>query len=261
VRHEALYFAMLNGASDSTPGDRAFAGAVYVIARQEKLPVATDLMARRFKVDEVPRSSLPKNAEGMYNPSASSGGRKGDTMYLPSDMNFLSLEGQATVVHELTHTAQDAEKKVPERTPVVEAEQAAFVAEASFYLDAIAKRHDAGRERAVVEIAKAVRLPSLLCAVLVATEVRGNETALAALKELHAQVVIDGDPKTWRAFDASDFAATLAGLQNPDDDRHWEAMKKLEKRIEKAIADDYSPVAPALDDGFRGESVLDIPVN
>ena len=257
MRHEALYFAMLNGASDSTPGDRAFAGAVYAIARHEGLSIAADLMAGRFKVDQVARASLPKNAAGMYQPTANPGGWKGDTLYLPSDQRFLSLEGQATIVHELTHASQDASSTSSAKVPVVDAELPALRAEAAFYLDAIAKRSGPARERAVLEIAKAVRLPALLCAVLEATEVLENATALAALKELHAKVQSDGYPATALSFGAAEFAALLGGLTSRDEDLRGEANTKLEKMIHKAIASDYTGIEPGRDDGFRGESALD----
>src|SRR5262249_21352137 len=49
--------AMLAAASDSTPGDRAFAAAVYAIAKQEHLGVAAALPAGRVKVGEIPRAN------------------------------------------------------------------------------------------------------------------------------------------------------------------------------------------------------------
>jgi hypothetical protein len=257
VRHEAIFFAMLNAASDSTEGDRAFAGAVYAIARQERLPVAADLAAGRVKVDQVPRSSLPENAQGMYMPVAGASGRKGDTMYLPSDMTFLTLEGQGIVVHELTHVSQDAEAESNEPVPVVDAEMPAFLAEAGFYLDAIAERTGPARDRAVEEIAKAVRLTSLLSAIYVATEVLENHSALAALRELHAKVLVVGDPRTALALPERAFNAYLQGLA--DEDQHWETQQRLTKRLRKAIASDYVIASPTRDDKFRGESILDSP--
>lgn len=256
VTHIALYYAMLNGASDSTPGDRAFAGAVYVIARRERLPVAADLMAGRVKVDQVPRSSLPKDAEGMYQPRANASGRKGDTVYLPSDLQFLSLVGQGTVVHELTHVAQDAQANSPAEVPVVEAEFPAFRAEARFLLHAIASRSGPPRDRAVEEIAKNVRLPTLLSMVLEATELLGDDTALTALKDLHAKVLTDGDPKTALELKGADLNSLLQGLS--DEDRHYETTQKVEKRTREAIGEDYRRIRPGRDDGFGGESVLDI---
>jgi hypothetical protein len=259
VLHLQVYYAMLNGASDSTPGDRAFAGAVYVVARQEQLAsVANDLMAGRFKVDQVPRSQLGEDAQGMYMPIANSAGSKGDTLYLPSDWS-LNLEGQGTAVHELTHVSQDAEAASSTLTPVVDAEMPAFVEEAYFYLSAISKRSGAARDRAVEEIAKAIRLPGLLCAVLAATEVGGNTTALAALRELHAKVLSDGYWETAKGLSASDFAALLAGMESSNEDRQVETFKELTKRIHKAIQTAYRGVSPGRQDKFRGESALDAP--
>ena len=48
IDHLKVYFAMLNGASDSTPGDRAYAGAAYVIATSEGMTdIAREIMAGR----------------------------------------------------------------------------------------------------------------------------------------------------------------------------------------------------------------------
>lgn len=155
INHIAV--AMLNGASDSTEGDRAFAGAVYVIARREGLDEAAKLiMNRTIKVDEVPRSLLAHQAEGMYEPEASAGGFKGDTLYLPSDIRFLSLVAQGTVVHELTHAGQEADAKSL-RTPTVEdSEFGAFLAEAGTMLWGVIRRSGAERDRAVEEIAREI---------------------------------------------------------------------------------------------------------
>jgi hypothetical protein len=81
VDHVALYFAMLNGASDSTPGDRAFAGAAYVIARSEGMAIAKDILGGRLKVDEVSTVFLERlggDPHAVYSPEAD-GQLKGDT--------------------------------------------------------------------------------------------------------------------------------------------------------------------------------------
>jgi hypothetical protein len=250
----ALYNAMLNGASDSTQGDRAFAGAVYVIAEREGLPVAAELIASRVKVDEVAPSHLPKNAAGMYQSEANAAGWKGDTLYLPSDLQFSSLGGQATVVHELTHVGQDAAVKSPTLIPVAESETEAFRAEARFFLDKIGRLTGLSRAQAVEEVAKDIRLPGLLSMVLEATWTLG---AVAVVKEVHAKVLTDGDPKTAEKFSASDFSAMLQALEGSDEDLYQKAISELYGRIDKAIAHDYAAYGPARDRGFIGESILD----
>src|SRR6185437_14258740 len=118
--------------------DRAFAAAVYAIARREHLDVAEDILAGKIKVDEVPQTALPKNAGAEYQPEATGGGGKGDTLYLPSGIKFGTLPGQATVVHELTHAAQDKSATAPRTLSVHDAEEEAYRAEAEFLLAAVA---------------------------------------------------------------------------------------------------------------------------
>lgn len=257
IKHLDVYFAMLNGASDSTPGDRALAAAVYAIARREGLPAAADIMAGRIKVDAVPRASLPRNAEGLYQPAASTSGRKGDTVYLPSDLNFLDVVPQGTVVHELTHAADDADAKKPNTPPVVDSELTAYRAEAGFLLHAVARRSGAEHDRALLQVAKEIRLPTLLCMVLEATEVMEYERALTSLREIHAKVLSDGDPRTALDLKAGDMASLLRRLA--DEEKHYDAFVEVEKRARKAISNAYTGIAPALDDGLLGESVLDTP--
>ena len=221
---------MLHGASDSTEGDRAFAGAAYVIARREGLDDTAKLILNgTIKVDEVPRSALPnKDAEGMYEPEASAGGFKGDTLYLPSDMRFSSLIAQGTVVHELTHAVQEADAKEL-RTPTVEdAELEAFTAEAGFYLSAVFRRSGAERGHAVEEIAKEISPPSLLGMLLVATQALNDDKAVAVVREVQAKVQEVGDLDARLALSTTDLERFIAGLQ--DEERHDTFTNALEKR-------------------------------
>jgi hypothetical protein len=250
-----LLAAMLSGASDSTAGDRAFAGAVYAIAKQEHMGVAADILAGRIKVDEVTQSPMPKNAAGMYESEAGSGGAKGDTVYLPSNLSFLTLTGQATVVHELTHAGQDKATESPTKSPVVDAEEESFRAEADFLLTAIARRTGEARKGAVEEVAKEIGPPTLLCMVLVATEVLCNDTAIAALKDVYDEVRWAGHPDTIASLKRDEFTDLL--VRTADEDLHYDAVKDLEGRIAKAITSDYRGIEPATDAGLRGESQLD----
>jgi hypothetical protein len=85
--------------------DRAVSAAAYVLARREGLPEAADLLAGRIKVDAVPSTYLPHNWHAMY--AAEGGTTKGDTVYLPSMLDVSTLEGQASIIHELQHAADD----------------------------------------------------------------------------------------------------------------------------------------------------------
>jgi hypothetical protein len=104
VKLERVYDAMIAAASDSTEGDRALAGAAYVIALRAKLSVASDLLNGRVKVDEVSPRDIVGTAEYV---SFGIGDRKGDTLYFSSQLNASSLLEQGLVVHELTHAATD----------------------------------------------------------------------------------------------------------------------------------------------------------
>ena len=80
VDHVALYFAMLNGASDSTAGDRAFAGAAFVVARREGMAVARDILGGRLKIDEVSTTffdAMGDRSQGVYSPEADRAAQRG----------------------------------------------------------------------------------------------------------------------------------------------------------------------------------------
>ena len=101
---ERVCDAMRAAASDSTDGDRAFAGAAYVIARRAGLSIAEDVLRGRVKIDEVPPSSIQGTAEYV---NFGTGTHKGDTIYLPTRFDVASLAYQGLLVHELTHAARD----------------------------------------------------------------------------------------------------------------------------------------------------------
>jgi hypothetical protein len=96
--------AMINAASDSTPGDLAMSAAVYVIAAEISSPLAEDVLSGKIKVDEVPHPALGKDWAAYM---AAGKGQKGDTLYIPSDFDIGNLGHRAAVVHELSHAADD----------------------------------------------------------------------------------------------------------------------------------------------------------
>ena len=120
--------AMVAAASDSTPGDRVFAGAAYVLALRAKLPIGTDLLVGDIKVDEVPDDEIDGTA--MY--IMSGDGNKGDTVYLPSTFDPASLADQGGLVHELTHAVQD--KAGPGQLDLARAELEAYRTQARYWL-------------------------------------------------------------------------------------------------------------------------------
>ena len=81
ISHLKVYFAMLNGASDSTPGDRAYAGAAYVVAASEGMTdIAHEIMAQNLKIDEVSQAWFDAEGEGTHAEfmPESDGQRKGE---------------------------------------------------------------------------------------------------------------------------------------------------------------------------------------
>jgi hypothetical protein len=110
IDHLKVYFAMLNGASDSTPGDRAYAGAAYVIATTERMDIAKEIMAQHLKIDEVSSAWFQAEGEGTqaeFVPE-SSGQRKGDTIYVPATLDLDNVADVSTLVHELQHASDAA---------------------------------------------------------------------------------------------------------------------------------------------------------
>ena len=257
INHIAVYLAMLHGASDSTEGDRAFAGAVYVIARREGLDdVAKLILSGTVKVDEVTRASLGEDVGGMYQPEANARGFKGDTLYLPSDMRFSSLIAQGTVVHELTHAGQEADA-TSLRVPTVEdSELEAFMAEAGFYLSAVFRRSGDERARAVEEIAKDISLPQMLCMLIWATMAINDDKAIAVVREVHEKVMSVGLLETAHGLSDADLQRFITGLQ--DEDRHDDFAQALEKRARRAVDKLYRGIGTARERGYVGEGQLDM---
>jgi hypothetical protein len=109
----AVLEAMHAAASDSTPSDRAMAGAVYAVAAVAGLGVAGDVRAGRVKVDAlIPRAfrRLPgvgANVMAAYVTAAQGSGMKGDTMYLQTAFDITDTSQRSTLVHELDHAVAD----------------------------------------------------------------------------------------------------------------------------------------------------------
>ena len=243
VTHLQVYYAMLNGASDSTPGDRAFAGAAYVMARIANIPVSYEVITGRLKVDEVDPSALHKRFNADYMPEAG-GGRKGDTISLPTNFDLSKLDHQGTLVHELTHAAADKAATSLIEVPKVESEMEAYRREARFYLDTIAPLTDPARAQAVKQVGDAVTSVQILCMALEALAYPVHETATieGIIHDVNAV-----------AFPLSR-ADVITALKDSRAD--------LEKKIVKAIvAADKTTAKKAVTQraGFVGESVLDSP--
>jgi hypothetical protein len=102
--------AMVNGASDSTPGDRIMAGSVYDVAKKANHPMASQILSGALKVDAlIPRvyPRIAPNSEAQYVYSTDSDVEKSDTLYVQTSMDIFKLRHRALIIHELTHAADD----------------------------------------------------------------------------------------------------------------------------------------------------------
>jgi hypothetical protein len=219
IPHLSVYYAMLNAASDSTPADRALSAAAYVVARREGFGEAADLLAGRIKVDAVPSTYLPHGAEAMYQPEAWSA--KGDTLYLPLLLDPSTLSGQGTIVHELTHAADDKAAAAGTRYLKAQSELRAWRREARFYLEAIARRTGDARQNEIAALGARMSPQLVWCLVL-------ESNARADIDEAYAfnDVV--------RQLNAVGFTVTTAELErgldsNTKEENERAAIKAIEK--------------------------------
>jgi hypothetical protein len=230
---------MLNGASDSTPDDRAYAGAAYVIAVEAGLDVAPDIMRRQLKVDAVPRVYLEQLAVGALGAYHGHGATlKGDTLYLPWDTDPELLGARATIVHELTHAKTDRDKV--ELTNAQD-EARSFEAQMNYVVAQIKPLTGAARAKAVSEAATKGGKLEVLAAL---GAIRDEQDppypdSVTVVDELN-KAVTDGLP---------DIAPYLA---MPIMRLYDEEVKEIAKRYAKR-----KPSGHASTDGFGGESALD----
>ena len=102
--------AMLNAASDSTPGDKVMAGIVYVVAKQAGHPMADRIKSGSLKVDAlIPRvyKRIIGGGDASYQYSTDTDRRKADTLYIPTSIDIFQLDDRALIIHELTHAVDD----------------------------------------------------------------------------------------------------------------------------------------------------------
>jgi len=158
IDHLKVYFAMLNGASDSTPGDRAYAGAAYVIATSEGMAdAAREIMAQNLKIDQVSSAWFQAEGENTFAefvPEAS-GQRKGATIYVPGTLDLDVVAHVSTLVHELQHASDDiAATANPRDVSRVDLEMAAYGRETRYvlaHLDQLSGDDQRTAERQVAE--------------------------------------------------------------------------------------------------------------
>jgi hypothetical protein len=134
---------MLAAASDSSPGDRVFAGIVYAIAAAANHTVAPDVLAGRVRVDAlVPtayaRLPAPANFKAFYVTTAQRAGVKGDTVYVQTDLDITDLADRGTVIHELTHARQDRDAPGLQLRPTDQIEAEGYRGQARYLLEQVA---------------------------------------------------------------------------------------------------------------------------
>lgn len=239
IPHADVKAAMIAAASDSTPGDRAFAAAVFVIAKRAGLDVADDLLAGRIKVDEVPAAYVGSTAAGKYQTGGSR--RKGDTVYLPSSFDVDDIEQQGTIVHELTHAAEDKAANGIRTSEADRSELSAFRAQARFYLRSLTELGGAARATTIDALAAAageVRVYTLILEANVAP-IEDYDELVAIIAQINAKSGALGGREWNRAIHASNAELELLALT---------AVRRL-YRLRRGDLGKW--------DGLSGESVLD----
>ena len=256
VGYETLYRAMIAAASDTTPGDRALAGAAYVIASRNGTSAAADLLAGRVKVDEVAESVVKAqgdNVVAFYLPSAGTDadqttyGLKGDTVYLVSTFDVSDLFQQSIVVHELRHAERDRDTSPPAPMSRVDVEAEAFLAHTLYQLNEIARLTGTDRDRAIDSIAQRsfeAELMSLFANAYIAQDAKTHADYTKIAQEINARAT---KPLAADAF-TDRYGAPL-------DESGWvnEAAAAVRRRYKLAV---FTKRKYRFD-GLRGESALD----
>jgi Domain of unknown function (DUF4157) len=135
--------AMLAAASDNSPTDRLFAGVVYAVAQADGHPMAGDVLAGRVKIDALAPQAFARlpgllgPEQALYVTAPQRSGLKGDTVYVQTTLDILSVLDRSTVIHELQH-AQDDKAVAPPSPPrfplKTQLELAGFRAQAAYVL-------------------------------------------------------------------------------------------------------------------------------
>ena len=168
---------MLNGASDSTPGDRAFAGAAFVVARREGMAVDRDILGGRLKIDEVSTTlfdAMGDRAQAMYSPEAD-GQLKGDTLYLPATFDMENLADLGVLVHELQHASDDAAVDRPTSRSRLEVESAAYERQSRFLMLELEKLTGDARAKAAAEVGSRIGQTHVYFMIAVALEATDDD--------------------------------------------------------------------------------------
>src|SRR6185437_9965069 len=188
---------------------------------------------------EVPAGYIGNTTAGKYQTAGS--GRKGDTIYLPSSFDVDDIEQQGTVVHELTHAAEDKSASGVRTTEADRSELSAFRAQARFYLRSLGELNGAARDRTIDALAAAageVRVYTLILEANVAP-IEDYNDLVSIIAQINAKSGTLGSREWNRAVKASNSELEPLAL---------EAIRRL-YRLRRGARGQW--------DGLSGDSVLD----
>ena len=256
IDHLKVYFAMLNGASDSTPGDRAYAGAAYVIATSEGMTdIAREIMAQNLKIDEVSSTWFEAEGEGTHAEFVpqSDGQRKGDTIYVPGTLDLDNIAHVSTLIHELQHASDAAgAASNPREFSRVELELAAYSRQTRYMLAQLDKLTGDAQRTAEDQVADRIGPGHVYLMIAAALEtVFSNDDEL-----WHELVTIITDVNDraqlsshGSGLDHGDLSRALNGTADENREKARDAIRSDNKR--------YKRSAKVRLGGLTGESRLD----
>ncbi|MFL5863907.1 MAG: hypothetical protein ACJ780_24555, partial [Solirubrobacteraceae bacterium] len=256
VDHLKLYFAMLNGASDSTPGDRAYAGAAYVIALSQGMDaVAKEIMAQNLKIDEVSSAwfdAVGDNSHAMFVPE-SSGQMKGDTIYVPGTLDLDNISHVGTLLHELQHASDAAAAASnPRDFSRVDLEEAAYERQSRFMLAQLEQLVGDAQAKAAQEVAERIGPGHVYLMIVAALETTGSGDD-QLWRELVAIIVDVNDRAQGHSrgsgLERSELARALGDTAEGNREKARDAVRYDNKR--------YKRSATVRLGGLKGESRLD----
>jgi hypothetical protein len=256
ISHLKVYFAMLNGASDSTPGDRAYAGAAYVIAASQGMTdIAREIMAQNLKIDEVSSTWFDAEGEGSHAEfvPASDGQRKGDTIYVPGTLDLDNIAHVSTLLHELQHASDAAgAASNPRDFSRVELELAAYSRQSRYMLAQLDKLSGDAQRTAEQQVAERIGPGHVYLMIAAALETvftdddqlwRELVTVITDVND-RAQVFSPGS-----GLEHGDLARALNGTADENREKARDAIRSDNKR--------YKRSAKVRLGGLKGESRLD----
>jgi hypothetical protein len=256
IDHLKVYFAMLNGASDSTPGDRAYAGAAYVIASSEGMTdIAKEIMAQNLKIDQVSSTWFDAEGEGTHAEFVpeSSGQRKGDTIYVPGTLDLDNVAHVGTLVHELQHASDAAGAAAnPRDFSRVELEEAAYERQSRYILAHLEQLSGEAQSTAEQQVAERIGPGHIYLMIVAALETTGSSDD-ALWRELVTIITEVNDRlqtfSPGSGLDSRQLSTALNATAEQNRDKARDGIRRDNKR--------YKRTAKVRLGGLKGESRLD----